>query len=588
MHFTQIIISVVGVLTSIAYSLPATPVQQFEIIPQNVDFQSELDSFVESNFDEKEVNLYYELMDIFHQEDLSKRDEQTEQIIGNILLAVNQSGIIWDLLDAIADDPSRVEWLTNLTSNFFQGQNITISLDSLTSLGSSDSLLGALASQLNISAIIGAVENSGLVGSLLDGLLLDENFRPYLVNLIDKIVLSLKNVLLYIFSGLLAKRDLIPGNDLMEIFKRAETTQSINTAQLASLFAQATAEANSQQTTQQQAQSTQSINTAQLASLFAAASAEQAQSTQSINTAQLASLFAAASAEQASQTTTGTSLRSSQSASISSARTSASSVLDTLQSRASASSSIDESSRSSARANTSSSSLSGTIAASTTSNAYSGSLASFAANAGGAIVSSPVVGSIAEDFLNALNDTGFAVYFVKRFISTESYVNLTGDLIGAVINSGAFHLDLSGLNITDLVDEALSDPTAIVTFVGSLLTGDSSAITSTLAEYWGKYGSALQSILSDLEANGLFAELNQYIFGDGSTSVTPQSQATSTQQSTTTSNQNRDQLISTSTRSWITAQTSTASTQNKATNSGNSLKLYLYVPIMMGAALIFI
>ena len=70
--------------------------------------------------------------------------------------------------------------------------NITLNIADLLLESSS------LTENLNITGLYQLWKIQGLITSLLDGILLDENFRPRLVDLIDRLVLSQKNVLLYI------------------------------------------------------------------------------------------------------------------------------------------------------------------------------------------------------------------------------------------------------------------------------------------------------------------------------------------------------------------------------------------------------
>lgn len=125
----------------------------------------------------------------------------------------------------------------------------------------------------------------------------------------------------------------------------------------------------------------------------------------------------------------------------------------------------------------------------------SGSLLAFANNAIGTILSSPLVASVTADFLNALNDTGVAVYTIQRFLSTESYLNMTGYLIKNILSSSSVQISTGGLNLTSLVGIALSNPKQVASLVGSLLDGD----TSQFLGYLGKYASAVGSIIKDLE-----------------------------------------------------------------------------------------
>ncbi|RCK56139.1 putative GPI-anchored protein 45 [Candida viswanathii] len=354
---------------ALANCLPATPTPvpntDFDFEAEINHYGSEINNFVESNFDGKALALYHEVVNAYKnhshdfdtKRDLVKRDSALEAQLEAIILLVNNSGIIWDVLDAVADDPSRLQSLSNLTTNFLRNQNITINVAGLLLSA------GAVSSNLNLTGLVQAVQESGLVTSILDGILLDENFRPRLVQLIYNVVWSQRDVLLYVFA-LIAKRDgmLIEDEVYTMLQKRADDT--------------------------------------------------------------------------------------------------------------------------------------------------TGGLLSFINNALNSILSSQLLASITSDFLNALNDSGVAVYTIQRFLSTESYINMTAVLARDVVSN--INIDFSGFNLTSLVGSALSNPTQIASLIGNLLEGDTSQILGIV----GKYASAIGSIIQDLEATGLFAQLNSYVFGD--------------------------------------------------------------------------
>lgn len=108
----------------------------------------------------------------------------------------------------------------------------------------------------------------------------------------------------------------------------------------------------------------------------------------------------------------------------------------------------------------------------------------FVENAAGAVLGSNLVGTVATDVLNALNDTGFAVYFVKRFLSDDAYVNMTAALANDLLSAGTINIDLSGVNVTSLVDQVLGDPSTLIGTVSTLLSGNASALSGTLGKYW--------------------------------------------------------------------------------------------------------
>ncbi|KAI5953716.1 hypothetical protein KGF54_003088 [Candida jiufengensis] len=385
MFINHIIALIFCFLTTFIKSSPITsPIEgsDFEIIP-------ELDYFVETQFDEYEINNYYSLIDIFNgdEEMIYKRanntgglqldNDQLSRTINTILLSVNSSGVIWSLLDAVANYPSRIDYIGNLTSTLLKGRNITIDVGELLS---GDTTNAVWARSVNLTAALDAVVASGLVDSLLDGLLLDQAFRPRLVDIVDRVVWSQRDTLLYIFGSLLQKRGFLEEDEIVNILKRADV-------------------------------------------------------------------------------------------------------------------------------------------------ATNGTLNTFVTNIIATVLGSGIFGQVAGDLLNSLNDTGIAVYVVKRFLSNDAYLNMTARLATDLMSAGAIHISFESLNITNVLNNALSDPTKITLIVGSLLSGDSSLITN----YFGRYSGAIQDILARLESKGLFAELNSYIWGSPSatTSITLAPSATS-------------------------------------------------------------
>lgn len=275
--------------------------------------------------------------------ELNKRDQDT---VDKLLETVNSSGIIFTLLDQIADHPERIGTLANLTGNLIKSHNFSLDLGSL----------GSMASGLNISAIYTTVQKSGLVTSLLDGILLDDNYRPVLVDLIYRIVRANTNLIMYIVDGIFQPRNLNK--------KRADN---------------------------------------------------------------------------------------------------------------------------------------------------SGSLQHFVTNIISSVLSSSLVAETATDVVNALNDTGVAVYVVKRLIADESYQNMTALFIKDFAKTGALKLNAKSLNITAILNSALLKPKVLTDLVGGLLSG------KVNLSGLGKYTGAIGKIVSDLEAKGLFQQLNNEIFPSSTT-----------------------------------------------------------------------
>ncbi|KAL7663305.1 GPI-anchored protein [[Candida] zeylanoides] len=274
----------------------------------------------------------------------AKRDEES---IANLLLAVNDSGIIFDLLDSIAASPQQIEGLANYTALLLGG------------LSGGGGGSGGLASSLNITRILGLVQDSGLLTSLADQTLLDRKFQPVLAHIIERVVRANEDVLLYLVTEYLQ-----PASDKQ---KRATTDNS---------------------------------------------------------------------------------------------------------------------------------------------------LATFASNLLGSVLNSQAFTSSLADTLNALNDTNVLVYVVKRFLSTERYINMTGSLVNQVLASGAVNVSAvtSSLNVSALLEDSLSDPAALVTVVTNVLSGNYSGLSAGL----GKYQGAFSNIVAIMEDDGLFVELNDLIFPSSS------------------------------------------------------------------------
>ncbi|KAG8204535.1 PGA45, partial [Candida africana] len=461
----QFLFTFIFLLIPLVYSLPAASPKS----GTDFDFNQEIETFVEQAFNQDDpsqaaaaASFEEFLVNVFNYDQadgqvdgqvskvFEKRDANTEQTIEGILKAVNNSGVIWTLLDSVADDPSRIEYIGNLTSSFLKNYNITLNIADLLLESSS------LTENLNITGLLSTVENSGLITSLLDGILLDENFRPRLVDLIDRLVLSQKNVLLYIFAGVLSKRDLMADGELVNVLLKRATSND---------------------------------------------------------------------------------------------------------------------------------------------DSYSGSLGSFLNNAASTVLSSSLVSNAAADVLNALNDTGFLVYATKRFLSSDSYINMTVALVNDIVSSSSVTIDTSGLNITELISGTLGNPKEIAALVGSLLSGDSSQ-TSQLSNYLGRYSGALSQILQDLEKKGLFAELNSYIFGDSTTKASATATATATATSSANgknvaNNNNKDAATSGSATSNSLTSSNTKSASNGAgaviyTGSNTQTTFLKALTILFGGALLFL
>lgn len=333
----------------------------------------------------------------FEEEDalaLARRDSTIE----NVLLLVNRSGVIWQVLDSVADNPERISSLANLTASLIERLDLNLNLTSL--------LL--FASSMNLSAIIDPVRESGLTTSLLDGLLLDKDFRPRLVELIERAIRNNINGILSLIQNVIQKREYIE--------KREDNND--------------------------------------------------------------------------------------------------------------------------------------------------GSLDDFITNIISGLFSSSLLSNVLQDTLDALNDTGVAVYTVKRFLSNDSYINMTRVLFDDIRDTGVINLNLSNINIAGLIGMLLDNSAAISSLLSSILQNGSSA---DLSNFLGKYLGAFREIIRSLESDGIFEELNSRVFS-------------STSRRTTTTAANRKQAVTISSLSSstdITKGAAKASTQDSGSGNLRTARLLL-------------
>lgn len=315
-----------GALNVVASESPKYPTELFSQLIDVVDLSAYSEMFNE--------------IGSLHQ----KRDRVST--IETVLNVVNSSDIIFDVLDQIAYDPQRIELVSNITGALVGNLNTS----------SLSSLLEEV--PLNYSLIYDSVTDSGVVSSLLDGILLDEDYRPTLVKLVTRVLNGSKNIFLYVVK------------DIFKKSKRADVVKR--------------------------------------------------------------------------------------------------STIETL-----------------------------------------------VGNTIGAILSSDLVSDIAEDTLVALNRTQFLTYTVKRFIADEGYQNMTAQIGIDLIRNGDLKLNSNALNVTSLVDKALSKPEYILKLVNTVLSGNLD--TSS----FGKYSDAIKDIIADTEDTGVFALLNEYVFSQSHTVSTP-------------------------------------------------------------------
>lgn len=173
--------------------------------------------FLEEIFTDEQLGVLQEFQEQVHRSlyvkggNLESRD--LESTIESVLNLVNRSGIIWDVLDYGVDHPNLVDTIANMTANLIGGSSSSNS-SAITSF-----LMGTV-SAVNATAVGNIVLSSGLIQSVLDGLLLDEEYRPYVSKIIYQVVDNNIGLITILLRGFLApansnsKRDV--GSSLIE------------------------------------------------------------------------------------------------------------------------------------------------------------------------------------------------------------------------------------------------------------------------------------------------------------------------------------------------------------------------------------
>lgn len=168
-------------LTNLALAVPfAAPVSE------EFDLSATIEDTLEERFLPEELELIHGTL-------VEKRD--FEDTAEKVLKLVNDSGVIWAILDQVAYYPNRIEKIANLSSNLVGSIDIK-------NLGKS---VQNMHLDLNISAIYSTVMESGLVTSILDGVLLDKQYRPHVVQLVNRVVGSSKNIFLWLVQDVFHK-----------------------------------------------------------------------------------------------------------------------------------------------------------------------------------------------------------------------------------------------------------------------------------------------------------------------------------------------------------------------------------------------
>lgn len=206
------------IFQSLICSLVALTLPQLEAI-YNSDAVVATDQteFLEEIFTDEQLGVLQEFQEQIHRSlyvkggNLESRD--LESTIESVLNLVNRSGIIWDVLDYGVDHPNLVDTIANMTANLIGGSSSSNS-SAITSF-----LMGTV-SAVNATAVGNIVLSSGLIQSVLDGLLLDEEYRPYVSKIIYQVVDNNIGLITILLRGFLApansnsKRDV--GSSLIE------------------------------------------------------------------------------------------------------------------------------------------------------------------------------------------------------------------------------------------------------------------------------------------------------------------------------------------------------------------------------------
>lgn len=206
------------VFQSLIYSLVALTVPQLEAIYNSGDVvATDPNELLEDVFTDEQLEVLDAFQSQIHrslydkENRLSSRD--LESSIESILNLVNNSGVLWTILDYGVDHPSIVDSIANMTAGLLNGADSS-NRSAITSF-----LFGTV-SGVNISAVGNIVIDSGLIQSVLDGLLLDDEYRPYVSRIIYQVAENNIGLITILLKGFLApansnsKRDV--GNSLIE------------------------------------------------------------------------------------------------------------------------------------------------------------------------------------------------------------------------------------------------------------------------------------------------------------------------------------------------------------------------------------
>lgn len=152
------------------------------------DLLPRIDCLISERFSPKELE---DISNVFQRID-------TTEFIENILNLVNRSNIIFDVLDLVAYNPDAISLIADTVT--------TLVAEDWTELSETADNIPI---DLDYTILYEQVMSSGILSSLLDGILLDKSYRPVLVRYFIQILKKNKNLLNYMVHNLFeqSKRD---------------------------------------------------------------------------------------------------------------------------------------------------------------------------------------------------------------------------------------------------------------------------------------------------------------------------------------------------------------------------------------------
>lgn len=133
-----------------------------------MDGMFDLDSGSSEEYsDSRLAQLYQELADLTEEHFFEKRDDASVSTLTQVLSQVQSSGVIMSVLEEIANSPTQIDNLANLTVSLIKNGGGAI---------------GGLNITLNMTALLKTVEDSGIIFSTLDGLMFNVTNRNFLAD----------------------------------------------------------------------------------------------------------------------------------------------------------------------------------------------------------------------------------------------------------------------------------------------------------------------------------------------------------------------------------------------------------------------